>query len=186
VKQKNFLVIAVIAVSIFLISSAIWAAPGANIVYSETNLGSGLWQYDYTFSNVTTGDEAFELFMLVLYFDRQAKVTGLPLPDGWYDTRSGRNEWEGERLTTFMKTYTEDPIYDIEPGNSLEGFSYIVDYQTGSLPYRAFFRDLQSEIPSYRHIEGFTVTPEPISFILFLSGGATLAVRKYVKRRQNK
>lgn len=30
----------------------------------------------------------------------------------------------------------------------------------------------------------FTVTPEPISFILFLVGGATLAARRYYKRRR--
>ncbi|HDH11380.1 MAG TPA: hypothetical protein ENG83_04140 [Nitrospirae bacterium] len=170
-KQKIFLICASVVISLFLVSSMALAATGANIVYEETNLGGGLWQYDYTFYNAS-GSEY--LFAVDLLLDQWATVDWLNIPTGWDSTLSGFTP----TVTDFIDTASNDLPYDIAPGSSLGLFSFTLDYQAGSISYDAYFDD--GSVTS-----GVTVTPEPISSILFLSGGATLGIRRYLKRRRH-
>ncbi len=81
--MKEFLAAVILAVSIFVFSAMALASPGASILYQETDLGTGLWQYDYTFNNTSTADES--LYSVYLFYpagdsDRLVASNGM----GWY------------------------------------------------------------------------------------------------------
>jgi hypothetical protein len=175
-KLNKFFISASIAAGLFILSSAAFAAPGANLLYNETDLGGGLWQYDYTFYNTSTNSEY--LYNVDLLFDQTATVTGLPLPTGWNST-----VWEGENETDFIVTFSTGSSYDIAAGSFLSGFSFTIDYLAGDTSYNAYFDDY---IGGTYNTSGFTsIVPEPVSSILFAIGGSTLGFRRYWKKRRN-
>ncbi len=167
----------VIVLFLFLVSSNAFATSSANIVYNETDLGGGLWQYDYTFYNTSTNNEY--LYSMYLDFDREATVDWLSIPSGWSSTLWGHTPAD----TYFLDTFSTASGYDIAAGSSLNGFSFTIDYQAGDIPYNAYFDDHQGGI---YNTSGYTVTPEPISSVLFLFGGAVFAVRRHLRKRGSK
>ncbi|MEW6599842.1 MAG: PEP-CTERM sorting domain-containing protein [Nitrospirota bacterium] len=146
------------------------ASSGASILYSETNIGGGLWQYDYTFNN--TSDAGEYLFSVFFTFAQDTSFTKIALPAGWDGILWDGNTW----TTSFTDTYSTDPLYDIAAGNSLGGFSFKVDYRAGNIAYDAYFSDDSI-------VSGTTapVAPEPVSSILFAVGGGTLLLRRFTK-----
>lgn len=140
--MKNFfyvLVFYLFAANLLLNSSAVLASVGANIIYQETDSGDGTYRYDYVFYNTSTAGES--LYAVYLYFDQEATITGLPLPDGWDGII-----WEGTNMTDWLETFSMDSAYDISAGSSLNGFSFLIDYLAGSIPFTAYFEDNQGKI----------------------------------------
>jgi len=171
-KMKKLLAAAILAASLLMLSSMAFASAGASILYQETDLGTGLWQYDYTFNN--TSDAGESLYSVYLYFTQQASVTGSPLPTGWDGT-----VWAGTNTTDVIDTFSTDPGYDILANSSLNGFSFTIDHQAGNIAYDAYFS-------GDNVVSGTTapIVPEPVSSILFLTGGAVFGGRTYWKKRK--
>lgn len=163
------LLTAMTAIMIILISSSAFASRSASILYQELNLGNGLWQYDYTFNNTSDTDEY--LYSVWLDFDRSATVTGLPLPTGW-----GGTMWAGTNTTAYLDTSSSGFIYDIPAGNSKSGFVFTINYQAGNIPFTAYFDDHAGNISLSAGTTA--LVPEPLSSLLFLSGGAALIARR--------
>lgn len=169
--KRKMLLAAVFAVSMFLFTSAsALAVSSADILYQETAMGGDLWQYDYIFYNTSTAGE--NLFSVWLDFDHMAEVTGSPLPTGWFGT-----VWETGPTQTLDAS--ADLGYEITPGNNLGGFSFTVNYRAGNLPYTAYFDPGESPVMG----TSAPIVPEPISAILFLSGGAAMAVRRRLMKK---
>ncbi len=174
-KLRNVIILAIVTASIFMISARGFAAPGANLVYRESDLGSGLWQYDYSFYNTSTNGEF--LYSVDLLFNQSATVNGVPLPAGWDSTT-----WEGGNQTDFIMTFSTDSSYDITAGSFLSGFRFTIDFRASNTAYNAYFDDHQGGISN---ASGYTtMVPEPISATLFIVGGATLGFRRYGKKRK--
>jgi hypothetical protein len=173
-KQKQFSPLVLIAAGLFLFSSAASASPNANILYNETTLENGGWQYDYTFYNTSTSGE--HLYSLWFDFSQTANVTGLPLPTGWSSTG-----WGGVNKL-YLDTFSKNSIYDISAGSSQSGFSFTINYRAGNLPYTAYFDDHTGN--TYVTSGVTSIAPEPISSILFVTGGAITAIRNYLRRKK--
>jgi len=172
-KQNRYLILMIVITGL-LIGSSVLAAPNASLLYRETDLGSDQWQYDYTFYNISTSGEA--LYNIWFDFNQTATVTGLPLPAGWDGT-----VWEGMNTTSWINTFSTTPAYNIVAGSSLGGFSFVVSYKAEAIPFTAYFNNGTGQ-PSY--ISGSTtVVPEPISSLLFLTGGAIIAMKRFLKRK---
>jgi len=156
-------------VSISTASSAV----GSSIIYTETDLGGGQWRYDYTFFNTSTDNELNSVYF---YFTSDTAFTGMSLPAGWEGI-----VWDGNTWTTgFADTFSTENLFDIRAGSSLGGFSFTVDYQAGNISYDAFFN-------GDNVIAGVTApaAPEPLSPVLFITGGLFLAVSISLKRRKS-
>ncbi len=179
--KKKVVLFTFIISCVLLISSLSWADAGASVLFNETNVGPDLWKYDYIFSNTSSGPGNWNLFNLEFTFGQNTPVTGSALPPSWGEG-FGRG-WHDVTGTNFRHAYSKTISDDITPGNSLSGFSFIINYQAGSIPFKAYFRDLSGTTPSYTYVDGTTaVAPEPVSSLLFLIGGIPLGLRRLLKR----
>lgn len=172
VSLKTSLLAFFLVASIFSYAELSSAVPSADFLYSETDLGGGLWQYNYTLFNTSDPvlDAGLDVFDVTIDFSPGATFTLLSLPAGW-------SEIDGAGFTeTFSLNPGEPPAgTDIAPGTSLNGFSFQFDYQAGDLPFLAFLtnQDGPDPIP----FNGTTSSvPEPGTLILLGSGLAGVGV----------
>jgi hypothetical protein len=156
-----------------MIPSITLATPGASILYTETDLGGSLWQYDYTFYNTSTTEDLFSVF---LFFDQETTFDWVHIPAGWDSVLNGFTPFAVESTDTF----STDTVNDIAPGSSLGLFSFTVDYRAGNIAYDAFLSDDNV-------VSGMTaLVPEPVSSLLFLAGGSILTGRLYYRRKSRR
>ncbi len=173
-KLTRLLITTLVIVGLFMMSSMAFASPSASLLYNETALGGGLWQYDYTFNNTSNAGEY--LYKIFLDFGQAYTATGSLLPTGWFGT-----VWEGTNSTASLDAMTIDTSYDIAANNSLGGFSFNVNQQLGNIAYTAEFDDHAGNLSAFAGTTA--VAPEPVSSVLFLIGSAALGGKSFLKRR---
>lgn len=116
-----------------------YAAVGARLFFSEKFLGGGVWQYDFTLSNIAT-EPGLDLYLLSLSLATGGSYDVNSLPSGWdftavYDLLNGL-------LTLDLFSLWPGPPpdgSDIPPGGSLSGFIVRFDTWIGPVPFTATF-----------------------------------------------
>jgi hypothetical protein len=178
-KIKNTLIAVIVSMGFMLFTHAATAATNASFLYNETDLENGYWKYDYTFANLSTNNEY--LYGVQLYFGDHYDI-GNTQPGG---------AWGMISTTSFLGTHSSNYANDIAAKDSQSSFSFTIDNQIGNISYAAFFDDHSG---STSYTTGTTasgtfnndspVAPEPVSTVLFLSGGATMAFMYRQKRKR--
>lgn len=172
-RRRKILFKLLIVISLFTLAQSALASPSASILYDETELSGGYWQYDYTFLNTSSSEH---LYGVRLEFSELFEVSNPTLGGSW------EGMWSNLSPTIFMETHSINNANDIAAGNALSGFSFRTNSQIGNTAYTAFFDDHDS---SRSYTTGIpVVVPEPVSTVLFLSGGATMAFRYRQKRKR--
>ena len=116
----------------------VMAIPSAEFLYTETDLGGGWWQYDYTLYNTTSlADGSYNIYDVGLYFDDFYDFEGISLPSGWDGTPA---PWTDLSNTDFINAYSLNlgvPPFgtDIQPDSSLSGFSFKIMHQAGDITF---------------------------------------------------
>ena len=79
----------------FLMSSMAYAVPFAEFTYVETDLGTGMWQYDYTLTNASDPltDAGYDLYEVFFEYDFGASFSVLSLP----------TDWDSKNISLFLK-----------------------------------------------------------------------------------
>lgn len=158
----------------FLLGTSLKAlgSAGTRVLYTETDLGGGTWQYDYTFHN--TSDATESLYSVYFYFAQSTTFNWVNIPSGWDSTLNGFTPID----TTLADTYSTGLAYDIGAGNSLGFFSFTVGYKAGDISYDAY-------LSGDNVVSGMTaVVPEPVSLTLFVIGAGVLIGRRYLRNNK--
>ncbi len=171
------LILSTVIVALFMLTSMAFATENASILYTEKDLGSS-WEYNYTFYN--TSDDGESLYKVWLLFDSSMTVTGSPLPTGWTGTK-----WVGTDTTNYLNAQSIGNLNSIDAGGFLGGFTFTIDQQVGDISYVAEFKNSAGAyIDPYQSSTAAAIVPEPISTVLFLIGGTTLAARGWYRRKR--
>ena len=172
-KTTRILALLVMIVSIFampILASA--ALPSASVLYLEKEIEPGMWQYDYTVTN--TSARGSDLYSLRLNLGSVINFTGAALPLSWIGLPR-----EGNNTNDFLRTVSMSGAYDITAGSSLGGFSFTTQQRIRDVEYEAEFWNGQNT----SIIAGtVAVAPEPVSTVLFLTGGAAMFIRSRMKK----
>lgn len=192
----NFKKLVVFAILMLILSvpAGVLAIPSADLLYNETDLGGGWWQYDYTVYNTSdpVGDAGFDLYDVFISFDSSATYVPLSLPGGWdgFDGM-GFAEW-------FSLNPGAPPVgTDIDPGGFLGGFSFQIDYEAGNLSFDVYLTNpldpinpvLYSETTAPATLPAPVPEPETIALLgiglMLLFGYKGWVVRKARRETHN-
>lgn len=144
----------------------------ADIRYTETDLGGGLWQYDFTVENMSSMDDSHPyLWKVDLDFENSAYVTLLNNPASW---SVGTFTGYLPDTTDYVEMYSDASAFDVLPGSLLTGLSFTADFRLGVIDYVAWFSD-HGAIEDWTSIEG-TASPVPVPAAVWLLGSGLIGL----------
>ena len=176
-KRRNLSLLSFAVLAILLMSPAAQAYMGANILYSETDLGSGSWQYDFTFQNTSSTDATHPYLQTVkLFLGGETTINVLNMPQDWTSyTFTGSASIGIPVVTDYLEMYSDAQAADVSTGSVLGGFRFTADYRLGDIGFEALFSD-HAEMEDFASVAGTTSpVPIPAAVWLFGSGLAGLA-----------
>jgi hypothetical protein len=162
-RLKNRILLFVLFGAVFFIGGLANAVPYAEFRYVETDLHNGTWQYDFTLYNMAApvADAGFNLWDTMILFNPSATFTGINSPTGW-DATIGSGFIQ---ITSSIPGLPPDGGFDLAPGTSLAGLSFILDYQAGNLAFDSYFTN-----PNGTTSPETAPVPEPSTIFLLGAG----------------
>ena len=170
----SFMGLALLAILLVAPAAHATAALLADIRYTETVLGEGLWQYDFTVENMSSMDDSHPyLWKVDLEFENHAYVILLNNPTNW---SAGTFDGYLPDTTDYVTMYSDASAFDVFPGGLLTGLSFTADYQLGVIDYVAWFSD-HGTIPDELSVffEG-TASPVPVPAAVWLLGSGLIGL----------
>ena len=152
------------------------ATPIVNVTGSNSVPVLGVYTYSYEVANQSTTETVWRFW---IQLGQGVTINSVSDVDGW----TTFTDW-----ALFVEWSSDDPSYDILPGNSLSGFSYDSTGIPGTVVYEAAGYDPELG-PTEPYASGFTVgatpIPEPGTFLLLVSGLAGFLAYARFRRRMN-
>ena len=163
-----------------------WAIPSSQALYTEYDLGGGLWGYDYILYNTSDPvvDAGYDLYDFTLYFDPAVTITNILSPSDWdfisNESPSGSGNYYD--FIDWMSLLPGEPPSgaDIAPGTSLSGFSFTSNMQLASLSFDMFLSNPTDPATPVPYSGNTSSVPEPSTRLLLgvgLAGAALLRKR---------
>ncbi len=168
-------------ISVLAICSCLGLFPSQALALQYLDPSSGPFMVDAPGS--TTPKDTFSLNekpVVFLEFDRDSLETRLPLLVGW--------KWIVENDTTasfaakLISDFPKDSLLIWGQANNWDAVKKVGDWQVETSWLNVGFLDLKGGAGS--KLINFTVTPEPVSSLLYLAGSAPIAVGLYRRRKK--
>jgi hypothetical protein len=173
------------AIGILLIASVAQASLSANILYTETNLGSGLWQYDFVFQNTSLAGDTHPYLQSVKLDFENANVNMLNKPSGWtVYTFTGTAPIGTPVSTDYLEMWSDMMGADVLPGSSLGGFKFTADYHIGTIAYEAMFSN-HAFPENFTSLTG-TASAVPVPAAVWLLGSGLVGLAGFRRRLNTK
>lgn len=156
-----------------------WAVHSSSVLYSESNLGGGLWEYDYTIMNDSDPftDAGYNVYDLFLSFGTPLILTNILSPPGW-DQISDASSF----IDWFSTNPGEPPSgTDIPPATSLSGFSFVSNTRLASLPFDVLLSNPDDPMNSVP-ISGTTTSTVPLPSTIYLLTAGIIGIVSLRKR----
>ncbi len=179
----SFMALALLAILIIApAAQATLSTLSADIRYTETDLGGGLWQYDFTIQNTSSSMEDSHpyLWKMALDFENDANVTLLNNPGNW---TVGTYTGSLPDITDYVEMYSDASDFDVIPGSLLTGLSFTADYRLGEITYEVGFSD-HGTFEKWASISG-TASAVPVPAAVWLLGSGLIGLMGF-RRKTNK
>ncbi len=165
------------------------ATQPTSVTYLESDLGAGLWQYDFTVYNAAcpAGDTCGDIFDVFLDIGVQPDLTfidNLDRPQGW---ASAADPGNGLDKPGFLEVYSLIPGTpptgaDIAPGKALGGFVFQMDDKLNAIYFEVLSGNFDAQGQPigdvFVTLGTATLVPLPASIVLLATALTALVIRR--------